>query len=617
MSGKGHRVSHLKLIQEWMRNKELDGVVVPSTDEFLREFTPPATRRLAWATGFTGSTGVAVVARQACALFLDGRYDEQGRVETAGADISVLPPTPQARQEWLAAHLLQGAVLGVDARLQSYPDVKAWLELGAALGVRVELLERHPVDDLWPADERPAEDVTYVDYPVRFAGASAAEKCAELRADLRRRGLDGCLVSDPDDVAWLLNVRLHERHLRTGVGEWHVVPSCASTVLLAADGGVTWFVERSRVAEVLAARGDGAPEVVAPSRLPFDLHEWAAGRRIAANLRRTPYALAARIAGGGALVDDDAVARRRWRKNASEVEWARAAHVVDAVAVVRFMAWLAGAVQRRRVTELDAARRLVELREKLPECKGPSMPLLSASGPSGALPHYVPRPHTERVVNEHPIYWMDSGGQYLGGSTDNTLTMAVGTPAPRHVLAHTLVLKGYVALARARFPAGTRSGHLDPLARQFLWAHGMDYGHGTGHGVGSYLNIHEGPAFTKDPLSPLNLPLEEGMILSNEPAYYAPGDFGVRIESHMVVVASQIDGYLEFDTISRLPIDPNLVDFELLSDEERRWLAEYHLAVREALRPSLDGEAAAWLDRLVAAFTGAPPARRRRRAARG
>jgi Xaa-Pro aminopeptidase len=231
------------------------------------------------------------------------------------------------------------------------------------------------------------------------------------------------------------------------------------------------------------------------------------------------------------------------------------------------------------------------------------MPMMSASGPSAAEPHYVPRRGACRTLNDHPIYMLDSGGQYLGGSTDNTIAVALGPPEPKHVLAHTLVLKGYIALAMARFPAGTLAVHLDCMARQPLWREGMDYAHGTGHGVGNYLNIHEGPVIRREVVPVSTVALEAGMIVTNEPGYYAAGDFGLRIESHMAVIASAHPGFLEFETISRLPIDPRLVDFERLEPAERHWLAEYHRRVLDDVGPLLDGASLGWLQRIVRAFT--------------
>jgi Xaa-Pro aminopeptidase len=296
------------------------------------------------------------------------------------------------------------------------------------------------------------------------------------------------------------------------------------------------------------------------------------------------------------------VARRRWRKHAAELQSARQAHLTDAVAVIRFMTWLVRTVPERIVSEFEAAQALEAFRSRHHAYKGASMPLMSASGPSGSMPHYVPQRQVSRKLNDHPIYWMDSGGHYPGGTTDNTITLALGVPEPRHMLAHTLVLQGFIALATARFPVGTYALHLDAITRQALWREGMDFNHNIGHGVGNNLNIHEGPLIGREPGPTSTVPMEPGMIVTNEPGYYLTGDFGLRIESHMAVVASNHSGFLEFETISRLPIDPHLVDFERLSRAERRWLADYHRTVLNEVVPSLDAESAVWLEGIVNAF---------------
>jgi Xaa-Pro aminopeptidase len=304
----------------------------------------------------------------------------------------------------------------------------------------------------------------------------------------------------------------------------------------------------------------------------------------------------------GRVVDDNIVARSRWRKHPNEIEGARRAHIADATAVINFMAWLARTVPRERVSELDAARKLEALRRENAAYKGPSMPLMSASGPNGSLPHYVPSSRTDRLLNDHPIYWMDSGGQYLGGTTDNTITLAVKEPEPKHIAAHTAVLKGYIALATATVPVGIYGFALEVFARQPLWREGMDYATGTGHGVGNYMNIHEGPYLSREPSPLTTAPIEADMILTNEPGYYAVDDFGFRIESHMVSVAARFAGFLQFETLSRFPIDPQLVDFSRLTPTESRWLTDYHRAVWRDVSPLLDGPAFAWLRELVAKY---------------
>jgi len=594
-------MTHLEEVQAWLRGTDLGGVVVPSTDEFLSEFAPPANRRLRWVTGFRGSTGVAVVLRERAALFVDGRYLLQAAADLGASAIAVQPATLDARRAWLKHSLPVHGRLGIDPWLHSIPDMAQWRTLVSAVEGDIVVLLENPLDRLWrdrPAQHRPA----IVDYPAEYAGASYAEKCASIAEHLRAADLHALLVADPEDVSWLLNVRASGKQMRSEVGEWHVVPSCPSRVLVCRDGSVTWFVERELLAREVVARRDEWLTMAAPAMIVASLEEAAGKGRVAADLARTPASLGSSLNAAGSALNDDTVARRRWRKHPVEVLSARRAHVTDAVAVVRFISWLKRAVGERTVSEIEAAEALEMFRSEHPGYKGVSMPLMSASGASGAQPHYVPDRRASRTINDHPIFWMDSGGQYAGGSTDNTITVAIGTPEPQHVRAHTLILKCFVALATARFPTGTYGVQLDTIARQPLWREGMNYAHGTGHGVGNYLNIHEGPYIGRELGSATTTPVEQGMIVTNEPGYYVAGDFGMRIESHMVVVASRYKDFLEFETISRLPIDPELVDFALLSHAERSWLAEYHRTVRTDLMRLLDPTAAMLLESWVERF---------------
>jgi Xaa-Pro aminopeptidase len=375
--------------------------------------------------------------------------------------------------------------------------------------------------------------------------------------------------------------------------------------MVGAAGQVVWFVECSRLEPGLRARLEGFVTVLPPWHFEPFLAQNAAQKRVGSNLRRTPHRLGAIIGKLGILRDEATVARWRWKKHPAEIQCAREGHFRDGQAVIRFFSWLQRAVRERIVTELDAAKKLAELRREIPGYLGPSMPLMSASGPNGAMAHYAPTERSNRRLNDHPIYWMDSGGHYLGCSTDNTVCIAVGTPEQRHILAHTLVVKGYIALASARFPEGTHSNQLDAFARQYLWDQGLDYSHGTGHGVGNFMNIHEGPLILRNPDHFMVAPLESGMIVTNEPGYYLENDYGLRIESHMVTVASKYNGFLEFETISRIPIDPRLIDRALLTSTERRWLEDYHHRIAENYRGCFDQETSEWLENIAKAHVAA------------
>lgn len=598
----GHRpevlMNALSLLRCWLEGQAFDAVIIPSTDEFISEFAPPRYRRLRWATGFRGSTGAALVASQAAVLFIDPRYSLQAGKDMDGQFATASPDTI-ARTRWIKAHLPSGARLALDPRLHGVLDLASWREVASHAGVELIFTDT-PIDSLW-TDGRPAEPVqTVEDFPVEFAGETVAHKCSRLVAHVRERGAQALLVADPEDVSWVLNVRLGCASVP--VGDWHVVPSVRSRLLIERDGTVSWFVaDRDR-----ATLPDRSPVGILPlDALALRLRSLAEIGTLLADPRRTPASLVAARPEARGPIADTIVSQLRWCKHPREVEAARQAHRLDAAAVVRFMAWLDRTLPERRVTEFEAAAKLEALRAENDDYQGASMPLMSASGASGAQPHYVPRAQDCRVLNDHPIFWMDSGGHYRAGTTDNTITMATGTPESRHILAHTLVLQGFIALSTTRFPSSTMAFQLDPIARRPLWREGLDYGHNTGHGVGNRLNIHEGPLIGREPGPRSSIALKPGMIVSNEPGYYADDDFGIRIESHLHVYETDRPGYLGFETISRLPIDPRLVDHARLGPDERRWLADYHSLVLEDLIPLLDGVTASWLSALTACFGNA------------
>nr|WP_047169328.1 aminopeptidase P family protein [Sphingomonas sp. Y57] len=590
----------VKAIRAWLGRHGLAGLVIPSTDEHVSEFGPPANRRLKWATGFGGSTGVAIITARGGAIIVDSRYRAQAAEQCGSAGLDPVAATAEARLAWLGANLTRSDVLALLPALHSIIDFDLWQAQADELGL--SLVERSvgEIDALWEHRPGPHNPVI-VDYPLEFAGRASSDKIADAQRHVAAARLGALMVADPEDVSWLLNIRATGPEFVTDAGEWHVVPSCPSRLIIRSDGVVEWFVALDKVDVAVTARLRGAVTCFEAARFEERLRDAAGLGDIALNPRRTAASLRTMIAGQARVRSDDSISRGRWRKSAVEVDGARRAHIIDAVAVVRLMAWLRDEGGREAINELAVARELERLRRTSPAYLGASMPIMVASGVHGARPHQVPEPGRALLVGEHPLLWIDSGGQYRGGTTDNTLTVAVAPPEPRHVLAHSLVLKGYIALARARFPQGTRSFALDALARMPLWEHGMDYGHSTGHGVGNFLNIHEGPSIAKEPNATSDV-LVRGMIVSNEPGYYADGDFGLRIESHMAVVDADSAGFLRFETISRLPIDPALIDWKLMSREEVQWLRSYHRSVWDDLSPLLDGSVKRYLQDFLAPY---------------
>lgn len=601
-------MSNLDILQAELAATDCAALLIPSSDEYLSEYTQPADRRLPWITGFSGSIASVIVARDRAAIFVDGRYTEQATRQVDTVRVEVRGFGNPARLEWLRRTLQPGDTLMVDTRLHSLAELQQLIEGAEAAGFKIAATASNLVDALWTVDRPAASRSSVFDYDVRYAGLAREDKIALLRQQLTDRNRDLFVVADPEDVAWLLNIRSTDSIDTLDRGDFSNpissfrVPAPLSRALLPAAGEALWFVDHDRLAPELLAAIKGVVTVCEPGQFDAALASLAASKTVAANLRRTNYHHAQIISEAGAIEDDATVVRQRGIKHPNEITAAREGHRTDGAAVVRFLAWLPTATAKGMVTELDAAQRLTELRAENERYLGPSMSNLSASGPNSALPHYVPTKETNRALNDHPIFWMDSGGQYLGCSTDNTVCFAIGTPEKRHILAHTLAVKGWMALGRARFPEGISSTQLDSFARQYLWQHGLDYGHGTGHGVGNFLNIHEVPHIRREIDHYSVAPIVAGQILSNEPGYYLKGDFGVRIESHILAVPSAHEGFLEFETLSMLPIDPQLIDPDLLDADEALWLSDYHKGLVAGYEGMLDDAAASWLADIARRF---------------
>lgn len=574
------------------------GFLIPSADEYLSEFAQADQKRLRWATGFSGSTGLAAVTRDGASLFLDERYRRAWQARAQAAGLEAHPGDPASLIQWLAAHANRGDRIAFDGRLHAFAHAQSLMALAEAAGLQLIDAGTNPVDALWGEDRPSAIHSQIYDYPPEYAGLTAEEKIGDAQRRLRAAKAEWLLVCDPEDVAWLLNVRTRDCR-RLDADGWHTVPIPLTRALVSAEGKVEWFVDQDRLENALTESLAAHVDVRLPDSFEARVKRCAAGATVLANLRRTSFRHARLVADVGVLRNDESLTQHRWRKHPAEIAGAREVHVRDSAAVIRFMAWLRNAVRDQIVTELDAAGKLEALRTEQIEYLGPSEPFVSASGPSAGDPHYLPSSATNRRLNEHPLYVMDSGGQYLGGTTDNTICLALGPPELRHVQAHTLVVKGWLALARARFPVGLSSSQLDSFARQHLWREGMDFGHGVGHGVGNFMNVHEGPYIMRDPNHPLVSALQAGMIITNEPGYYAADDFGIRVESHLLIRPSERPGFLEFETISHLPIDPLLIDPALLDDDEVEWLADYHTRISRTFSQGLDPCADTWLTEVV------------------
>ncbi len=575
----------LARVRRAMAAQGLDGFVVPRADEHLGEYVPPAAERLAWLTGFTGSAGMAVVLSGRAAVFTDGRYTLQLAAQADAALFEACHITEQPPPAWLGTHAAPGARIGYDPWLISQDGLKRFRDAGLEM-VRAD---PNPVDLAWT--DRPAAPAGLaVPHPLAHAGRTSAEKRAEVAAALRADGQDVAVITDPASLAWLLNLR---------GGDVDYTPFALGFVLLRANGTAVLFMEPEKLPpETLEWLG---PDVTPMGRamLPGALAQLSE-QRVRVDAAGSPVWFAQTLGEAGAVVLDGADPCQLFKacKNATEQAGARAAHARDAAAVCRFLHWLDGA-DRSMLTELSAAQQLLAFRQAAPEFRGESFPAISGAGEHGAVIHYRVTTETDRPLRANEAYLIDSGAQYPDGTTDITRTVWTGPDAPPAELRDrfTRVLKGHIALATAVFPQGVAGPHLDAFARRALWQAGLDYDHGTGHGVGSYLSVHEGPASLSR--AGRMVPLAPGMILSDEPGYYLPSAYGIRLENLLMVRTAERPAakkpFLEFETLTLAPFDRRLIDRALLDEAERGWIDEYHARVLAEVGPALDGLGRDWL----------------------
>ena len=565
----------------------IQGLVVPRADEHQNEFVPANAERLLWLTGFGGSAGVAVVLRYKAALFIDGRYTEQAKSQVDASLFELRNPIDDPPVEWIRRSLKPGDRLGYDPRLHTPDWVARFSSACRTAQAGLVALDANPIDAIWR--DRPAPPLGLVtQHKARYAGESAAAKIAAVRAALA--GADGLLVSDPHNLAWLFNIR--------GADVPHT-PLPLGFAYVRAEGRPVVFLDSRKLSD--AARdnlGELAERLEPDSLEPFVTRLGREGAQVLFDAATAPafFAQTLEKAGGRAEVGKDPISLMKAVKNKAELAGARAAHQRDGAAVARFLAWFDTEAARGQLTEIDAVNALETFRRATGALKDVSFPTIAAAGPNSALPHYRVTVTSNARINRG-IFLLDSGGQYEDGTTDITRTVAVGRPTRLMRDRFTRVLKGHIAIARAVFPMGTSGMQIDALARLPLWRMGLDFDHGTGHGVGSYLSVHEGPHRISKRAG--DAPLLPGMILSNEPGYYLAGEFGIRIENLIVVEKRTIVGsdreVLGFETLTLAPIDLRLVEWKLLDPEELKWLNEYHARVRKSLSPLVDRATRRWL----------------------
>lgn len=570
----------------------LDGFVIPRADQHQGEYVPACDERLAWATGFTGSAGSAVVLADKAALIVDGRYTLQSAAQTDTTVVTPVQMAVQNQEAWIEANLPPGGVLGFDPWVHT-PDQARRLESAAKrAGGSLRPVAPNPIDALW--ENRPAPPAAPVTlHPEPLAGESASAKLARLREALGKARCDGLVISDPHNLCWLLNIR---------GGDVPHTPLALGYGIVLGSGPLHLLMDPEKLSPaVLAALADVAKpvDIAEFGRLLQDL---SSGRTLRLEAGSAALAIKDIIesAGGSTDLGPDPIALMKAAKNAAELDGSRAAHKRDGAAVSRFLSWFARAAPAGGLTEIDAAAELERFRRETNMLKEISFASIAGAGPNAALPHYRVTAASNRPI-ETGIFLIDSGGQYEDGTTDITRTLAVIDASPDMRRHYTLVLKGHVAISRAVFPKGTSGAQIDTLARLPLWEAGLDFDHGTGHGVGSYLSVHEGP----QRISKLgHVALEPGMILSNEPGYYREGSYGIRIENLIVVEPRAIPGaereMLGFETVTLAPYDRALIETALLTEAERAWIDAYHARVLAEIGPLVPMDDRVWLEQACA-----------------
>ncbi|HXF90134.1 MAG TPA: aminopeptidase P family protein [Xanthobacteraceae bacterium] len=574
-----------------LERRNLTGFILPRADRHQNEYVAPSEERLAWLTGFTGSAGCAIVLPDRAVLFVDGRYTLQARNQVDGAIFSFehLVETPPAK--WLEANLQPGARIGYDPWLHTVEGAERLAKACAAAGAALVATEPNPVDLLWKDRPAPPEGPIVL-HDVRFAGEPAAAKLQRIAAEIAKARADALVISDPQAVAWAFNIR--------GSDVAHT-PIPLAFALVPQEGRPALYAGATKLSNAARQALAEIADLREPDQFVPDLEALGRARRTVRLDQATGADALSRIvisAGGKISRGADPIAQMKAVKNSAEIAGARAAHLRDGAAVTRFLAWFDREAPRGALTEIDAVAALESFRRDTGLLKDISFPTIAGSGPNGAIVHYRVSRASNRRIALGDMFLIDSGGQYEDGTTDITRTVIVGQPTAEMRTRFTLVLKGHIAIARAVFPDGTSGAQLDSFARASLWAAGLDFDHGTGHGVGSYLSVHEGPAR----ISKLGtVPLKRGMILSNEPGYYKPGAYGIRIENLVLVIEAPTPPGGEkplnaFDTLTLAPIDRRLIDPTMLDAGELAWLDRYHARVAEALAPLLDEPTRTWLD---------------------
>ncbi|HCH6137923.1 TPA: aminopeptidase P family protein [Vibrio parahaemolyticus] len=581
-------LSRVNAIREWLAQHNIDALLIPHEDEYLGEYVPAHNERLHWLTGFTGSAGAAVITQDKAAIFVDGRYTVQVTKQVPSDLFEYRHLIEEPALDWIQDNLTANASVAIDPRMHS----SAWLDMAQAkLAGKLELniLSSNPIDELW--HDRPAPVVSDVRLmPTKAVGQSSESKRKEIAQLVAKAGADSAVITALDSICWLLNVR--------GL-DVSRLPVLLSHAILHADSSVEYSLDPARLPAEFAAHVGTGVTVHHPEALQSRL-EAMSGKKVLLDpaISNAWFKLVLQNAGASVIAAADPCLMPKAAKNEVEIAGMKACHIRDGVAMSKFLCWLDAEVAAGNLhDEATLADRLEAFRKEDPTLMDLSFDTISAAGGNAAMCHYNHENQPEPGKLElNTLYLVDSGGQYLDGTTDITRTIAIGQPSAEMIKQFTLALKGHIGVARARFPKGTRGYQIDTLARQHLWAEGYDYDHGTGHGVGHFLSVHEGPASISK--KQIDVPLTEGMVLSNEPGYYRADAFGIRIENLELVVETSTNGdfpVLSFESLTRCPIDKRNINVDMLTRPELAWLNDYHQKVWEQISPLVDGEVKEWL----------------------
>ena len=588
----------LKALRQKLREEKLSAFLVPHTDEHQSEYTPSYAERLEWITGFKGSAGFSVVSLNQAAIFVDGRYTLQVRDQVDLSLFSTLKLHQDQVEDWLFDNLDEGDVVGYDPWLHS----KKWLEKAerklSPKNISLKAVTKNSIDEVWLDRPEPSKALAKL-HQDKYSGEKSSLKRRRIAGEVKSKGADALVLTALDSIAWLFNIR---------GSDVDTTPLVLSFAILYNTGKAALFIDPDKIDDdILKHLGKQVKHypkedfTSALQKLGKD------GLKVMADPKSAHAAIFEALQSSDAVIieADDPCQLDKACKNDVELDGTRNAHIRDAVAVCKFLCWVDENTPSSKIDEIDAVNKLLELRKEVFLFQGVSFDTISGAGPNGAIVHYKVTEETSRKLENNIIFLVDSGGQYLDGTTDITRTIAIGKPTEEQRNNFTRVLKGHIALAQARFPVGRTGAHLDTLARKSLWDVGLDYDHGTGHGVGSYLGVHEGP----QSISPLayNVPLKPGMIISNEPGYYKTGEYGIRIENLVIVGNSKYEEeerpMLTFETITMVPIDTRLVNVHMMTAAEITWLNIYHAKVREKIMPFLKGKDKEWLIQATEAIT--------------